>query len=117
MCCGPPGQVFFEDRTGHPEWVTTKTGMFGGESFVPLRDAEVAGDDAQVPYSKDKVKDAPRIEAFEGHLSKEEEGTLNANYGENGSAYDSRVADADPVDKTSVGARVTTRRDPTPTRV
>lgn len=87
---GSIGQVFLDDTSGQPEWITAKTGMFGGgESFVPLRDAEVAGDDVRVPYSKDKVKDAPRIDDSEGHLSKDEEATLYAYYGENGSSYDS----------------------------
>ena len=34
---GSVGQVYFDDRTGRPEWVTVKTGMFGmKESLVPL---------------------------------------------------------------------------------
>ena len=87
---GNIGQVFLDDQTGQPEWVTTKTGMFGGgESFVPLRHAELTGDDLRVPYDKDKVKDAPRISDSEGHLSEEEEGTLYSYYGENGVDYDS----------------------------
>jgi len=86
---GSIGQVFLDDQTGQPEWVTTKTGMFGGgESFVPLRQAELTGDDLRVPYDKDKVKDAPRISDSEGHLSEEEEGTLYSYYGENGADYD-----------------------------
>lgn len=93
---GSIGQVFLDDQTGQPEWVTTKTGMFGGaESFVPLREAEVTGDDVRVPYDKDKVKDAPRIEDSEGHLSEDEEGTLYSYYGVNGSDYDASYATAD----------------------
>lgn len=79
---GSVGQIFLDDRTGRPEWVTVKTGLFGGgESFVPLRDSEVSGHDVRVPYDKDKVKDAPRISDSDGHLSEEEEGTLYAYYG------------------------------------
>jgi len=86
---GSIGQVFLDDQSGQPEWVTVKTGMFGGgESFVPLREAEATGDDLRVPYDKDKVKDAPRISDSEGHLSEEEEGTLYAYYGTGGSDYD-----------------------------
>lgn len=78
---GSIGQVFLDDQTGQPEWVTTKTGMFGGaESFVPLRNADLSGDDVQVPYDKAKVKNAPRIEDSEGHLSQDEERELYAYY-------------------------------------
>ncbi|WP_426242545.1 DUF2382 domain-containing protein [Nocardioides sp. LHG3406-4] len=93
---GGVGQLFADDQTGQPEWVTVKTGMFGGgESFVPLREAEMTGDDLRVPYDKDKVKDAPRIDDSDGHLSEEEEGALYAYYGwgdlDYGTSYDGSV--------------------------
>jgi uncharacterized protein (TIGR02271 family) len=79
---GGVGQVFLDDRSGRPEWVTVKTGFFGtGESFVPLRQADVTGNDIRVPYDKDKVKDAPRISDSDGHLSEDEENTLYTYYG------------------------------------
>src|SRR5215210_1708417 len=79
---GSIGQVFLDDQSGQPEWITAKTGMFGGgESFVPLRDAEVSGDDIRVPYDKDKVKDAPRISDADSHLDEQEEATLYEYYG------------------------------------
>lgn len=78
---GDIGQVFLDDQTEQPGWVTVRTGLFGGaESFVPLRDAEVQGDDVRVPYDKATVKDAPRISDSEGHLSEDEEATLFAHY-------------------------------------
>jgi len=93
---GSIGQVFLDDQTGQPEWITTKTGMFGGgESFVPLRDAEVTGNDIRVPYDKNKVKDAPRISDADSHLDEDEEATLYAYYG-----YGSQDTTAD-VDRTS----------------
>ena len=86
---GSIGQLFIDDQTNNPEWVTVKTGLFGGgESFVPLRDSTVDGDDLQVPYTKDKVKDAPRIEDASGHLSQEEEAMLYSHYGTDGVDYD-----------------------------
>ena len=58
---GNIGQVYLDDSTGEPAWVTVKTGMFGSsESFVPLEQASVSGDDIRVPYDKDRVKGAPR---------------------------------------------------------
>lgn len=33
-------QIYLDDQSSEPEWVTVKTGFFGGAaSFVPLRDA------------------------------------------------------------------------------
>ncbi|MFB7889475.1 PRC-barrel domain-containing protein [Cellulosimicrobium cellulans] len=89
---GKVGQVFLDDHSGEPEWVTVKTGLFGtAESFVPLADADVQGDEIRVPYTKDTVKGAPRVDDSEGHLSLEEEAELYRYYGRR-----STSADADP---------------------
>jgi uncharacterized protein (TIGR02271 family) len=61
---GSIGQVFVDNVDGQPSWVTVRTGLFGmSESFVPLEGARTEGNDIVVPYSKDHVKDAPRIDA------------------------------------------------------
>jgi uncharacterized protein (TIGR02271 family) len=79
---GKIGQVYLDDQTGRPEWATVSTGLFGTqESFVPLAQAEIAGDSLRVPYDKARVKDAPRVEAEQGHLSPEEEAELYRYYG------------------------------------
>jgi uncharacterized protein (TIGR02271 family) len=77
---GSIGQVYLDDQTGEPSWVTAKTGLFGtSESFVPLQGADVQGHDVRVPYSKSQVKDAPRVES-DGNLSPEEEDRLYRHY-------------------------------------
>ncbi|MHA7209161.1 DUF2382 domain-containing protein [Arthrobacter sp. MDT1-65] len=77
---GSIGQVYLDDQTGEPSWVTAKTGLFGtSESFIPLQGADVAGHDVRVPYSKHQVKDAPRIES-DGNLSPDEEDRLYRHY-------------------------------------
>jgi uncharacterized protein (TIGR02271 family) len=77
---GSIGQIYLDDQTGEPSWVTAKTGLFGtSESFVPLQGADVDGNDVRVPYSKAQVKDAPRIES-DGNLSPEEEDRLYRHY-------------------------------------
>jgi uncharacterized protein (TIGR02271 family) len=82
---GSVGQVFLDDLTGEPEWVTVKTGMFGGaESFVPLASATIQGDQVRVPFNKDTVKDAPRVNDSDGHLSEDEEDELFRYYNHNG---------------------------------
>ena len=79
---GEVGQVYLDDVTGKPEWVTVKTGMFGTkESFVPVAQSQIAEDGLRVPYDKDVVKDAPRVDADQGHLSKDEEAELYRHYG------------------------------------
>lgn len=79
---GGIGQVFLDDSSGNPEWVTVSTGLFGSsESFIPLADSSVDGNDILVPYDKSKVKDAPRIENSDEHLSEDQERELYRYYG------------------------------------
>lgn len=80
---GEAKHVFLDDATGRPEWVSVKTGLFGGsETFVPIRDATMVEDHLEVPYTKDKVKDAPDVVVDSGgHLSREEEHRLYDYYG------------------------------------
>jgi uncharacterized protein (TIGR02271 family) len=79
---GKIGQIYLDDESGNPEWVTTKTGLFGGsETFVPLQQADGDDSEIRVPYSKDMIKDAPRMEDAEGHLSREQEDELYNYYG------------------------------------
>ena len=90
---GGIGQVYLDDDNGQPDWVTATTGLFGtSESFVPLRDATLRGNDIVVQYDKDTVKDAPRVDA-DGHLTPDEERHLYAYYGMSESRhYDADVA-------------------------
>jgi uncharacterized protein (TIGR02271 family) len=77
---GSIGQVYLDDQTGEPSWVTAKTGLFGtSESFIPLQGADIEGHDVRVPYTKHQVKDAPRIDS-DGSLSPEEEDRLYRHY-------------------------------------
>jgi uncharacterized protein (TIGR02271 family) len=79
---GTVGQVYLDEQTGTPEWVTAKTGLFGmSESFVPLKEADVVGEEIRVPYDKDQVKDAPRMDNPEDRLSEDEEARLYQYYG------------------------------------
>ena len=79
---GDVGQVYLDDETGRPEWATVRTGLFGTkESFVPLSGASMSDGGVRVPYGKDTVKDAPRVDADQGHLSPSEEAELYRHYG------------------------------------
>jgi hypothetical protein len=77
---GNIGQVYLDNESGEPNWVTVKTGLFGTqETFVPLAQAEVSGVDVTVPYDKDTIKDAPRLDVG-GSLTPEEERRLYSYY-------------------------------------
>jgi uncharacterized protein (TIGR02271 family) len=78
---GKVDEIYLDEQTGQPEFAVVTTGMFGtGSHFVPLHDASQDGDDLVVPYSKDRVKDAPTVPA-DGHLNQDEERTLYGHYG------------------------------------
>jgi uncharacterized protein (TIGR02271 family) len=84
---GSIGQLYADDDTGEPTWVTVKTGLFGtSQSFVPVEGAHSQGDDLVVPYSKDHVKDAPRVDV-DGHLTPEEEDRLYTYYDRGARTY------------------------------
>lgn len=80
---GKVSQVYTGDTSGRAEWITVNTGLFGlKETFVPLEGARVSGDDLHVPFTKEHIKNAARIDADDGaHLDAGEEQTLYAHYG------------------------------------
>jgi uncharacterized protein (TIGR02271 family) len=78
---GTLDEIYLDQQTGKPEWALVNTGLFGAKSnFVPLTGARPAGGDVRVAFSKDQVKDAPKIDP-EGELSWSEEATLYGHYG------------------------------------
>jgi uncharacterized protein (TIGR02271 family) len=88
---GKVGQVFLDDRTGRPEFLTVNTGMFGTkESFVPVEGASLDGDNVTIPHAKSKVKDAPQVELDGDHLEEADERRLFEYYER---SYDDRSYD------------------------
>ena len=78
---GKVGQIFLDDSSGDPSWITVSTGFFGtSETFVPIEGARFDGDDLRVAYDKDKIKGAPHMEVDQ-HLSETEEAELYRYYG------------------------------------
>ena len=78
---GKVDEVYYANDDGSPEWLTVNTGLFGTKTnFVPIDGARPDGEDVQVAYTKDQVKDAPGIEP-DGELSDAEERTLWDHYG------------------------------------
>lgn len=104
---GGVGQVYLDDATGEPSWVSVSTGWFGGaQSLVPLSDANYDSEGGlRVPYSKDMVKGAPRVEDDQ-HLSPAEEEQLWSYYSRTDyKDWDGRSYDATDDDVALAGTR------------
>jgi hypothetical protein len=106
---GKIGQVYLDDESGQPVWVTDHTGMFGtSEPFAPLHGSRVQGDQLVLAVSKQLVKDAPNVDG-DGHTSDEENDALHQHY--------AGFLGAGGPPRTPTSAEPgRTRPDPTPTR-
>jgi uncharacterized protein (TIGR02271 family) len=79
---GKIGQIYVDDQTGQPLWVTISTGMFGTkQSFAPLYGSRSDGGDLQLAVTKDMVTGAPGVEA-DGHIEDSENQALYTYYSE-----------------------------------
>jgi len=77
---GTVRQVYLDDQTGQPDWITVNTGLFGTkENFAPLAGASFTGDDVVLPFGKDVVKDAPNVNDS-SHLDEDEQASLYSYY-------------------------------------
>ena len=77
---GKIGQVYVDDQSGQPLWVTIATGMFGTkQSFAPLYGSQSDGDSLRLAVSKDMVSGAPSVEA-DGHIEDSENEALYTYY-------------------------------------
>jgi uncharacterized protein (TIGR02271 family) len=78
---GTVEELYVDELTDEPEWAAVRTDLLGQKlSFVPIQEAQPSGEQVRVPFDKDQVKDAPRIDPEE-ELSPQEEATLYAHYG------------------------------------
>ncbi|WP_022882218.1 PRC-barrel domain-containing protein [Gryllotalpicola ginsengisoli] len=85
---GTVKQVYLDKDTGDPLFATVPTGFFGtSQSFVPLRDAELVGEELRVGYDKETIKGAPRVDN-DGELTDDEQDRLFDYYRSAGLAED-----------------------------
>lgn len=92
---GRVGQVYLDDQTQAPNWVTVKTGLFGmKEFFIPLDHAERSERRITVPFDRATVLASPRTEVDQ-NLSPSEEDALYNHYQVEGKTTDVASLDED----------------------
>jgi hypothetical protein len=72
--------VYVDEQSGEPVWLLARIGRFGRHSLVPARDAVAGAGHVWVPYSRDVLRGAPRIEPREP-VDMEREKELSGHYG------------------------------------
>lgn len=68
-------RLFVDEVTGEPSWITTGAWLDPWEIFIPLQRAIVTAFNVLVPYTREKVRNAPRAEPF-AYLSRWKEDLL-----------------------------------------
>jgi hypothetical protein len=53
---------FADESSGEPEWLLARMGRFGHYTLVPSRDAVEGVGHVWVPYSRDQIRHAPRVD-------------------------------------------------------
>jgi len=71
---------FVDDVTGRVEWLMARMGRFGHYCLVPARDAVTANGRAWVPYTRDQIRKAPRVQPGKP-LERESEQKMLDHYG------------------------------------
>lgn len=77
---GAIDNIFLDDASGQPEWLTVSTGWFGTSTqFVPISGSSRHDGGLKVPYTTDLIKDAPSVDADQ-HLDAPDERRLYDHY-------------------------------------
>lgn len=53
---------FVAESSGEPEWVLARMGRFGHYTLLPARDAVEGAGHVWVPYTRDQIRRAPKID-------------------------------------------------------
>ena len=72
--------MFVDESSGEPEWLLARMGRFGHHTADPGRDAVEGVGHVWVPYSRDQIRRAPRIDPKQP-LSTAAERELLGHYG------------------------------------
>ena len=81
---GSVKEVFVDDNTGQPTFVEVNHGLFGmSSSLVPLRGHKFDGKDLNLAFAKDRIKDAPNLDADQA-LTPDQQNEVLRHYGVDG---------------------------------
>ena len=73
--------VYVNDTTGQPDFVSVNHGLFGGgDSIVPLRGHTLRDGELHLAFQKDRIEDAPDLDE-NGHLTTEDQEAFYRHYG------------------------------------
>lgn len=72
--------LYVDDASGKPEWLLARMGRFGHYTLVPARDAVCANGRVWVPFGRDVIRRAPRVQAGES-LTRDAEQALLDHFG------------------------------------
>ena len=73
--------VYVNDTTGQPDFVSVNHGLFGGgDSIVPLRGHTLRDGELHLAFQKDRIEDAPDLDE-NGHLTTEDQDAFYRHYG------------------------------------
>ncbi len=79
---GSVDEIFYDEATNEPEWVSVGTGLLGRKTvLVPVRGATLEEDGLRAPFSKKQLEGAPDIDLSGGEISQEREQELYAHFG------------------------------------
>jgi hypothetical protein len=93
---------FVDESSGAPEWVLARMGRFGHYTLIPGRDAVEGVGHVWVPYSREQIRKAPRVEP-NSPITASAERKLLEHYG---IAVDAgRAAELEQLDESAVSAR------------
>lgn len=78
-------EIFYDNASRRPEWVSVATGMFGSKhAIVPIAGSSANTDDngpgLRLAFTKDEIKGAPHVDT-DTPLTPDEERTLYSHYG------------------------------------
>ncbi|MFD3510501.1 DUF2382 domain-containing protein [Nocardia sp. NPDC058666] len=78
---GKVKQIYIDNNTGSPTWAAVSTGLFSGDSLVPLAGAQHQADDdtLRLHVDKEQVKSAPHLDNG-GRISAQSEQELFKHY-------------------------------------
>ena len=73
--------VYVNDTTGQPDFVSVNHGLFGGgDSIVPLRGHTLRDGELHLAFPKERIEDAPDLDE-NGHLTTEDQDAFYRHYG------------------------------------